>query len=104
MTERRRVAIVGLGVVSCAGIGLDAFWVGLNSAAPQGERRVHDFDPLLYYDNPKGARRADRSQQMATATASMALEDAGELTTDPIFASGLKCPHLHQIFFVSLPC
>ena len=89
MTERRRVAIVGLGVVSCAGIGLDAFWVGLNSAAPQGERRVHDFDPLLYYDSPKGARRADRSQQMATATASMALEDAGELTTDPARCGGI---------------
>ena len=94
MTERRRVAIVGLGVVSCAGIGLDAFWVGLNSAAPQGERRVHDFAPLLYYDTPQGARRADRSQQMATATASMALEDAGELTTDParcgvIYATGV---------------
>ncbi len=94
MSERRRVAIVGLGVVSCAGTGLEAFWNGLNSAAPEGERRVHDFDPLPYYDNPKEARRADRSQQMATATAAMALEDAGELKTDParcgvIYATGV---------------
>ena len=94
MSERRRVAIVGLGVVSCAGTGLEAFWRGLNSAAPDGERRVHDFDPLPYYDNPKEARRADRSQQMATATAAMALEDAGELTSDParcgvIYATGV---------------
>ncbi|HAF67514.1 MAG TPA: beta-ketoacyl synthase [Acidimicrobiaceae bacterium] len=94
MSERRRVAIVGLGVVSCAGTGLEAFWRGLNSAAPDGERRGHDFDPLPYYDNPKEARRADRSQQMATATAAMALEDAGELTSDParcgvIYATGV---------------
>lgn len=94
MSEKRRVAIVGLGVVSCAGTGLDAFWEGLNSAAPEGERRVHDFDPLVYYDNPKEARRADRSQQMAIATAVMALEDAGELNADParcgvIYATGV---------------
>ena len=94
MTERRRVAIVGLGVVSCAGTGLEAFWKGLNSEPPEGERRVHDFDPLAYYENPKEARRADRSQQMATATAAMAIEDAGELETDPdrcgvIYATGV---------------
>ena len=94
MSEKRRVAIVGLGVVSCAGTGLETFWEGLNSAAPEGERRVHDFDPLEYYDNPKEARRADRSQQMATATAIMAIEDAGELDTDParcgvIYATGV---------------
>ncbi|MED5551321.1 MAG: beta-ketoacyl-ACP synthase II [Actinomycetota bacterium] len=94
MSEGRRVAIVGLGVVSCAGIGLDAFWEGLNSAVPEGEKRVHDFDPLSYYDNTKEARRADRSQQMATATATMAFEDAGELTIDParcgvIYATGV---------------
>ena len=94
MSDRRRVAIVGLGVVSCAGTGLEAFWRGLNSAAPEGERRVHDFDPLPYYENPKEARRADRSQQFATATAAMALEDAGELSSDParcgvIYATGV---------------
>ena len=94
MSERRRVAIVGLGVVSCAGTGLEAFWQGLNSAPPEGERRVHDFDPLPFYDNPKEARRADRSQQMATASATMAIEDAGDLTSDParcgvIYATGV---------------
>jgi 3-oxoacyl-[acyl-carrier-protein] synthase II len=94
VSERRRVAIVGLGVVSCAGTGLDAFWQGLNAAPPEGERRVHDFDPLPFYDNPKEARRADRSQQMATASATMAIEDAGDLTSDParcgvIYATGV---------------
>ena len=94
MSERRRVAIVGLGVVSCAGTGLEAFWQGLNSAPPEGERRIHDFDPQPFYDNPKEARRADRSQQMATASATMAVEDAGDLTSDParcgvIYATGV---------------
>jgi len=94
VSERRRVAIVGLGVVSCAGTGLEAFWQGLNSAPPEGERRIHDFDPLPFYDNPKEARRADRSQQMATASATMAIEDAGDLTSDParcgvIYATGV---------------
>jgi len=94
VSERRRVAIVGLGVVSCAGTGLEAFWQGLNSAPPEGERRIHDFDPLPFYDNPKEARRADRSQQMATASATMAVEDAGDLTSDParcgvIYATGV---------------
>jgi 3-oxoacyl-[acyl-carrier-protein] synthase II len=94
VSERSRVAIVGLGVVSCAGTGLDAFWQGLNAAPPEGERRVHDFDPLPFYDNPKEARRADRSQQMATASATMAIEDAGDLTSDParcgvIYATGV---------------
>lgn len=94
MTGRRRVAVVGMGVVSCAGTGLDAFWAGLNAAPPEGERRVHDFDPNDWYPNPKEARRADRSQQFAMASARMAMQDAGELTGDPgrqgvIYATGV---------------
>ena len=41
----RRVAITGMGVVSCCGIGTDALWAGLNGPPPVGERRVPDFDP-----------------------------------------------------------
>jgi len=94
VTERRRVAVVGIGVVSCAGTGLDAYWEGLNSAPPEGERGVHDFDPNDWYPNPKEARRADRSQHFAMASAIMAMEDAGELTSDParngvIYATGV---------------
>ncbi|MXZ14329.1 MAG: beta-ketoacyl synthase, partial [Acidimicrobiales bacterium] len=83
MSASRRVAVVGLGVVSCAGTGVDNFWQGLNSAPPEGERRVHDFDPAPYYDNPKEARRADRSTQLGMASAAQAIADAGELATDP---------------------
>ena len=80
---RRRVAVTGIGVVAACGIGRDAFWRGLLSAPPEGERRVHDFDPSLYYDNPKEARRTDRFAQFAVAAAQEALEQAGDLVADP---------------------
>ncbi len=90
---RRRVVVTGLGIVSCAGIGLDAFFEGLNGPAPDGERRVHDFDPSPWFD-VKQARRADRFQQFSVAAAQMALDDAGELDADParagvVFGTGV---------------
>ena len=75
----RRVAITGLGVVSPVGIGQAAFWQGLLRPQPTGERRAHDFDPSLFYDDPKAMRRADRFEQFAMAAAREALEQAGPL-------------------------
>ncbi|WP_419841087.1 beta-ketoacyl-[acyl-carrier-protein] synthase family protein [Candidatus Poriferisodalis sp.] len=94
MSPDRRVAVVGLGVVSSAGIGIDDFWTGLNTEPPQGERRVADFDPSLYFDNPKEARRTDRSVQLALASAAQAIASAGELAAGPdrcgvIFGTGV---------------
>ena len=80
---RRRVAVTGLGVVASCGIGTDSFWDGLCGPAPDGERRVHDFDPTPHFDNPKEIRRSDRGTQFAIAAADMALEQAGPLTADP---------------------
>ena len=79
----RRVAVTGLGVVASCGTGVEAFWEGLCGPAPVGERRVVDFDPALYFDNPKEARRSDRSTQFAIAATDMALDQAGTLTADP---------------------
>tara|TARA_B100000315_G_scaffold63582_1_gene57763 strand:- start:3913 stop:5085 length:1173 start_codon:yes stop_codon:yes gene_type:complete len=81
--QGRRVAVTGLGVVAPCGIGVDAFWEGLCGPAPEGDRRVHDFDPSPWFDSPKEARRADRCTQFAIAAADMALEQAGTLTADP---------------------
>ena len=78
----RRVAITGLGVVSCCGIGKDAFWDGLCGPAPTGERRVVGFDPSLWF-GPKEVRRVDRFGQLTVAAAAMALEDAGAVDVDP---------------------
>ncbi len=90
---RRRVVVTGLGVVSCAGIGLDAFFDGLDGPAMEGERRVFDFDPSPWFD-VKQARRADRFQQFSVASAQMALDDAGEVGADPgragvVFGTGV---------------
>ena len=79
---RRRVAVTGMGVVASCGIGTDAFWDGLCGDAPEGDRRVHDFDPSPHFENPKAVRRSDRCTQFAIAAADMALEQAGTLTAD----------------------
>lgn len=79
----RRVVVTGIGVVAHCGIGKDAFWNGLlNSDPGDASRRIVDFDPTPYFDNPKEVRRSDRFTQMALAAASEALEDAGPLTAD----------------------
>ncbi len=80
----RRVAVTGVGVLSSCGTGVDAFWAGINGAPPEGERRVHDFDPEPLFENAKEARRADRVTQLAIAAAEQAREMAGELTADPL--------------------
>ena len=80
----RRVAVTGLGVVASCGIGIEAFWEGLCGPAPEGERRVTDFDPTPHFDNPKEARRADRCTQFAIAASDMALAQAGDLVADPL--------------------
>jgi 3-oxoacyl-[acyl-carrier-protein] synthase II len=89
----RRVAITGMGVVACCGIGLDDFWAGLHGPAPEGIRRVPDFEPSNWF-GPKEQRRVDRFAQFSVASAAMALEDAGDLGVDPdragvIFATGV---------------
>jgi 3-oxoacyl-[acyl-carrier-protein] synthase II len=78
----RRVAITGLGIVSCCGLGKDAFWDGLCGPAPVGERRVVDFEPSLWF-GPKEVRRVDRFGQLTVAAAAMAVEDAGSVEVDP---------------------
>jgi 3-oxoacyl-[acyl-carrier-protein] synthase II len=82
--ELRRVAVTGIGVLSSCGSGVDAFWDGLNAAPPDGERRVHGFDPTSVFDNPKEARRADRVTQLALAAATQALDQAGDVQVDPL--------------------
>ncbi|MHB1988429.1 MAG: beta-ketoacyl-[acyl-carrier-protein] synthase family protein [Acidimicrobiales bacterium] len=90
---RRRVVITGLGVVSCAGMSLDQFFEGLNGPAPEGDRRIENFDPSPWLD-AKQARRADRFQQFSVAAAQMACDDAGDLRPDParagvVFGTGV---------------
>jgi 3-oxoacyl-[acyl-carrier-protein] synthase II len=80
----RRVAVTGLGVLASCGTGVDAFWDGLCSAPPEGERRLRDFDPEPFFANPKEVRRADRVTQIAIAAAEQALAQAGDVGGDPV--------------------
>jgi 3-oxoacyl-[acyl-carrier-protein] synthase II len=83
MAKKRRVAITGIGVVSPVGIGQQAYWQGLLSPQPTGERRAHDFDPKTCYDDPKSIRRADRFEQFAVCAAKEALAQSGALDARP---------------------
>jgi 3-oxoacyl-[acyl-carrier-protein] synthase II len=89
----RRVAVTGLGAVTCCGLGVEALWAGLCSPGPQGDRRVPNFDPTVWFGS-KEVRRVDRFAQLSVAAADEALRDAGEIGADPersgvIFATGV---------------
>ncbi|MEY2461707.1 MAG: 3-oxoacyl-[acyl-carrier-protein] synthase [Acidimicrobiaceae bacterium] len=81
--EARRVAITGVGVLAACGIGRDEFWAGLLAPQPTAERRIADFEPEKFFDNPKEAKRTDRFAQIALAAAAEALEQAGDVGVDP---------------------
>ncbi len=80
---RRRVAVTGMGVVSAAGIGTEAYFEGLCGPAPVGDRRVTGFRPINHFDSPKEARRADPYTQFLVAAADEALAQAGDIEADP---------------------
>jgi 3-oxoacyl-[acyl-carrier-protein] synthase II len=90
--SNRRVVVTGLGVVSPIGIDLKSFWENLVNGK-SGIRpitqfdsatfdchiagEIPDFNPSLYFKNPKDVRRADRFAQLAMASAKLAIEDSG---------------------------
>jgi 3-oxoacyl-[acyl-carrier-protein] synthase II len=89
----RRVAVTGVGAVTCCGLGVDALWEGLVHPSISGERRVAEFEAADYF-GPKEARRVDRFAAFSVASADMAMADAGKLGVDPvragvIFATGV---------------
>ncbi|HEU4672613.1 MAG TPA: beta-ketoacyl-[acyl-carrier-protein] synthase family protein [Candidatus Limnocylindrales bacterium] len=88
---RRRVWITGLGPLTAAGIGRDAFWAGVQAAVSPVRRidrfdpspfrsqvaaQVDAFDPLDQID-AADARRLDRFSQFAMSAGRLALDDAG---------------------------
>jgi 3-oxoacyl-[acyl-carrier-protein] synthase II len=78
----RKVVVTGLGVVSSCGIGTESFWEGLCASPSAGDRRVENFDPTIYFENAKEARRSDRCTQFAIAAAHMAMEQTGKLAAE----------------------
>lgn len=89
MTQRRTV-ITGVGPITCAGQGKDAFWANIKAghsgishvtgfdtsqihAKCGGE--IHSWDPAQFFA-PHRLKRLDRYAQFAVASALLALEDA----------------------------
>jgi 3-oxoacyl-[acyl-carrier-protein] synthase II len=90
-TDRGRVWITGIGVITAAGTGLDDFRAGLRAGRSPVKRidrfdpspfrsqvaaQVDDFDPLAWMP-PKTARQLDRFSQVGLVAGQMALADAG---------------------------
>ncbi|MFP6873263.1 MAG: beta-ketoacyl-ACP synthase II [Verrucomicrobiales bacterium] len=95
--SERRVVITGIGVLSPVGNNLEQLWGSLTEGKSGIGRisgidptafacriggEIHDFDPTLFYKNPKDARRTDRYGQFAMAAAKMAYEDSGVKESD----------------------
>jgi len=101
MSDRRRVVVTGLGLITPVGLDVEETWDALISgrsggapitqfdASDQAVRfacEVKGFDPEVYME-PKEIRRADRFLQFAIGAASQAVEQAG-LTS----AGGMSAP------------
>jgi len=101
----RRVAVTGVGVVTCTGVGAGAMWDSLANGrsgitpithfdASEYPTRfagyVHDFDPSSVLDS-KEARRMSRFQQFAMVAADEALRDAGLENIDDDLAPRAGC-------------
>ncbi|HVR88792.1 MAG TPA: beta-ketoacyl-ACP synthase II [Candidatus Limnocylindria bacterium] len=109
-SERRRVVVTGLGMITPLGSTVEKSWAGLKAGksgigpitrfdATDLETKiageVRDFDALEYMDR-KEIKRADRFAQFAVATAGQALQDAKlEITKElaprvgVVFGSGI---------------
>jgi 3-oxoacyl-[acyl-carrier-protein] synthase II len=88
----RRVAVTGMGAVTCCGVGINALWDGLLQPSVVGGA-VRDFEPETWF-GPKEVRQIDRFAQFSVASAAMAVEAAGEIGADParsgvMFATGV---------------
>jgi 3-oxoacyl-[acyl-carrier-protein] synthase II len=83
MTTRRRAVITGIGTISAAGVGKDAFWQSLLRPEDRPvEASMVGFDPSPWV-NAKDAKRSDPYVLFAIAAASLALDDAGAPALSP---------------------
>jgi 3-oxoacyl-[acyl-carrier-protein] synthase II len=91
MTDRRRIWITGIGIITAIGTGREAFRAGLRAGRSPIRRidrfdpspfrshvaaQVDDFDPLAWMP-PKTARQLDRFSQFGLVAGRLALDDAG---------------------------
>jgi 3-oxoacyl-[acyl-carrier-protein] synthase II len=91
VSERRRVAVTGIGAVTPIGLGREPLWNGLRSQRSAVGRvtrfdtsayrshnaaEVNDFDPTDFVERKK-VKRLDRYGTFSVACAKQAIEDAG---------------------------
>jgi 3-oxoacyl-[acyl-carrier-protein] synthase II len=96
MTNRRRVVVTGIGLVSSLGIGTEANWAGIKAGqsgidtitkfdttqfATRIAGEVKNFDPLAYIEK-KDVKKMDIFIQYAIAASQFAMDDSG-LTITP---------------------
>ena len=96
MTNRRRVVVTGIGLVSSLGIGTEANWAGIKAGrsgigsitkfdtthfATRIAGEVKNFDPLAYVEK-KDVKKMDIFIQYAIAASQCAMDDSG-LTITP---------------------
>ena len=96
MTNRRRVVVTGIGLVSSLGIGTEANWAGIKAGqsgidtitkfdttqfATRIAGEVKNFDPLAYIEK-KDVKKMDIFIQYAIAASQYAMNDSG-LTITP---------------------
>jgi 3-oxoacyl-[acyl-carrier-protein] synthase II len=96
MTNRRRVVVTGIGLVSSLGIGTEANWAGIKAGqsgidtitkfdttqfATRIAGEVKRFDPLAYIEK-KDVKKMDIFIQYAIAASQFAMDDSG-LTITP---------------------
>ena len=91
MTNRRRVVVTGIGLVSSLGIGTEANWAGIKAGqsgidtitkfdttqfATRIAGEVKQFDPLAYIEK-KDVKKMDIFIQYAIAASQFAMDDSG---------------------------
>ena len=70
-----RVAITGLGAVTCCGVGVEALWDGLLHPTVVGGM-VRDYEPTDWF-GPKEVRQLDRFAQLSMVAADQAVKRGG---------------------------
>lgn len=83
--EGRRVAVTGIGAITCAGVGVDALWQALCSPVAPSSKRVAPFD-ASHIGGPKELRRFDPFTLYALMAAEEAWLQSG--LTSPILDGG----------------
>jgi 3-oxoacyl-[acyl-carrier-protein] synthase II len=74
--EGRRVAVTGLGALTCAGVGVDALWSALEMDVAPPSKRVAPFD-ATHLGGPKDLRRFDPFTLYALMAADEAWRQSG---------------------------